>query len=403
MLNFVIPQGPTGATGAVGAAGATGATGAVGATGPQGQSGATSDPFGDVSSGNGALAAFQPVTGIDFGRNSAFGVLALGSLQSSAVVTHANGEPSNGNTAVGYFASYSNISGGGNTSVGDYAQSSNSAGVLNTAIGHSALSFGVSGNLNTALGSNALQNANGSQNIAVGSNSGSAYLGNESSNILLGNVGVAGDQGTIRIGDNRHTQTYVSGITSANLASDSSAIPVVIDKATGQLGVGSNRPSAGFSIKDASGSILGPYVPGVVRGTNFQGGTGGYASDGFVWRSSLGNYYLIPIVPSGNFDGNGWPGVIPASAGTSTYLAFSGYNCTGQVYAQLSQGYAGVWPLLATSGYAIYEPTTTNAVVVPSPTLSVLQNGPCQNVSGDASGLVPVQIVSLGQLWISPN
>jgi hypothetical protein len=86
---------------------------------------------------------------------------------------------------------------------------------------------------NTAIGFNALSNnTGGNDNIALGRDSGSA-LTTTSNNIDIGNAGVIGDAGVIRIGDT-HTATFIAGIFSSPLVPASGAHPVYVD-ATGHL------------------------------------------------------------------------------------------------------------------------------------------------------------------------
>ncbi len=152
------------------------------------------------------------------------------------------------NTAVGVQALYDNRTGVGNTAVGYQALAENTqpfkdgiSGFDNTAIGYQALqnNGGIMfpGIQNTAVGSRALQNNQfGNFNIAIGYLAGSAVAqsGTESGNIDIGNVGVAGDNGTIRIGSEDQTRTFIAGIrgvTTGNM----DAINVMIDS-NGQLG-----------------------------------------------------------------------------------------------------------------------------------------------------------------------
>ena len=151
------------------------------------------------------------------------------------------------NTANGYNALYSNTTAYYNTADGAFALDSNTTGINNTASGYSALLRNTMGNYNTAsgqgalssnttgsnnaaLGQNALvQNRSGSSNIAIGSNAGFATTG--SSNIDIGNRGVAGESQTIRIGKTQ-TATYIAGINGVTV---SGGIGVVIDS-SGHLG-----------------------------------------------------------------------------------------------------------------------------------------------------------------------
>jgi hypothetical protein len=80
---------------------------------------------------------------------------------------------------------------------------------------------------------NALLNNRGSNNIAVGSQAGS-NLTNGSNNIDIGNVGVAGDSGKIRIGKaGTHTATLIAGIYNVN---EGGTIKPVYINSNGRLG-----------------------------------------------------------------------------------------------------------------------------------------------------------------------
>ena len=88
-----------------------------------------------------------------------------------AVFPPPDGFYSDGNTAEGHDALFSDILGTGNynTALGFHALYSNSTGLSNTATGNSALADNVNGVNNTADGANALQNnSSGSWNTATG-------------------------------------------------------------------------------------------------------------------------------------------------------------------------------------------------------------------------------------------
>ena len=80
------------------------------------------------------------------------------------------------------------------------------------AMGGFALATNSIGIDNTAIGGNALFNVAGSRNTALGASAG-ADLTTGSDNIDIGNRGVAGESGTIRIGTTgTQTSTYVAGV-----------------------------------------------------------------------------------------------------------------------------------------------------------------------------------------------
>ncbi|MGD0811984.1 MAG: hypothetical protein ABSA83_00095 [Verrucomicrobiota bacterium] len=133
-----------------------------------------------------------------------------------------------GNTAVGYEALNQDTYGSYNTAMGDYALSNNATGFDNVAIGFAALQANT-GYYNTAIGASALeantvdientaigtsalqQNSSGENNIAIGFEAGGS-LTSGSDDIYIGNVGVNGESGIIRIGTpGTQTQAYIAG------------------------------------------------------------------------------------------------------------------------------------------------------------------------------------------------
>lgn len=91
----------------------------------------------------------------------------------------------------------------------------------------------------------------GSENISLGHLSGSALTTSDSDNILIGNVGVAGDAGEIRIGTLlTHLKNFQSGIHFVT-TDVVDAIPVLVDSA-GQLGTTSSSARYKNNIRDMS-------------------------------------------------------------------------------------------------------------------------------------------------------
>ncbi len=219
----------------------------------------------------GNAAMFRNITGID---NTAVGSSALrnnttgGSNTAVGYHTLLNNTTGGNNIAVGYQALLNNTTGGNNTASGFIALIGNTTGSFNTATGRqsmllnstgnentatgvntlfqnttgnqntamgvTALQFNASGNRNVAIGHAALNNiTTGSLNIAVGPSAGTNLNGANSNNIAIGNSGVGGDSGVIRIGTaGIHTRNFQAGIFGVAVA----GVPVVIDGA-GQLGV----------------------------------------------------------------------------------------------------------------------------------------------------------------------
>jgi hypothetical protein len=162
----------------------------------------------------------------------------------------------NANTAEGSYALYAN-NGTNNTATGFSALASNAGGSANTATGASALSYITTGNSNTAVGFEALGLIqSGSNNIALGQQAGINLTTTGSNNIDIGNEGVAGDNGAIKIGtQGTQTTAYIAGIYGATAAS---GVEVYVDS-SGQLGTISSSARFKEEIKpmdDASAAIL---------------------------------------------------------------------------------------------------------------------------------------------------
>jgi hypothetical protein len=199
-----------------------------------------------TAEGDGAL--FSLTTG--FG-NTALGFKALNSDTTGQL-----------NTAIGRNALLSNTIGDYNTADGSGALSSNTTGTFNTATGRLALLSNTTGNGNTAsgffsLGNNTtaerntangvaalFNNTTGENNIALGFGAGDNVTTGDN-NIDIGNLGVATESNTVRIGEQvtvadpntgdtmpAHTRTFIAGISGAAVAG--AAVKV---NANGQLGV----------------------------------------------------------------------------------------------------------------------------------------------------------------------
>jgi hypothetical protein len=195
-------------------------------------------------------------------NNTATGVEALYSntmgiyntaIGSGALFTNTTGDY---NTANGVAALLSNTTGFNNTATGYSALWNNTTGFSNTANGISALSSNTTGNFNTANGVFALYyNTTGNFNIALGYQAGQ-NLTTGNSNIDIGNVGVAGESRTIRVGTKQtHRTTFVAGISGATVPT---GVAVIVD-ANGHLGTSTSSARFKEAIKPmdkASEAIL---------------------------------------------------------------------------------------------------------------------------------------------------
>ncbi len=150
--------------------------------------------------------------------------------QNTAMGTNAllSAEGAQSDTAAGYQALYFNTTGSGNTAVGSVALYSNTQGSYNSVLGSDSLSANTTGNGNSAFGNETLTNntamgyqalatsTTGANNIAIGYFAGNLLSGSE--NIDIGNQGVAGDSGTIRIGNSgSQKHVFIAGISSSQI------------------------------------------------------------------------------------------------------------------------------------------------------------------------------------------
>jgi hypothetical protein len=185
----------------------------------------TATGFGALQNNRASNNTANGANALNANRNGSFNTAnGAGALQNNAA---------GNNTANGADALFSNTTGRFNTATGANALFSNTTALNNTANGQSALSSNTTGGFNTAAGGNALhRNTTGGSNIALGFNAG-GNLTTGSNNIDIGAVGVAGDAGKIRIG-NQGTQngTFIAGISGATVAS---GVGVIVGS-NGQLG-----------------------------------------------------------------------------------------------------------------------------------------------------------------------
>jgi len=238
---------------------------------------AISPPPGDwyadsnTASGQNALFTFTGVSPNNGGENAAFGFEALyhnttgnhnTGVGLQALFSNTTGSA---NTAVGHNALASNT-GNHNTAIGGGTLASNTGGNENTATGRHALTLNTTGSYNTADGEYALANTiSASQNIGLGYGAG-YQLNTGGNNIDIGNLGVAGEANTIRIGNPvtvvypdgvthaAQTKTYIAGITTAVTGST-----VVVNATTHQIGIMTSSARFKDEIKpmdNASGAIL---------------------------------------------------------------------------------------------------------------------------------------------------
>ncbi len=161
-------------------------------------------------------------------NNVAIGNVAMGVATGSST-----------NVAIGFQSMQNAMNASKNVAIGYNTMRQSTGAANNVAIGTSALQFCTTGN-NVAIGTSALsRNLTGSTNIAIGNTAGNNFTGGESNNIDIGNAGILGDQGWIRIGTaGSQTGCVISGIRGVT-TNNANAIAVLIDS-SGQLGTTSS-------------------------------------------------------------------------------------------------------------------------------------------------------------------
>ena len=150
------------------------------------------------------------------------------------------------NTGIGTDALSGLNSGTGNTAVGTGAQRDNVSGMFNTAFGEGALLANQTGERNAGIGEGALIFTTGSFNIGLGARAGDK-LTTGSNNIDIGNVGVAAESDTIRIG-NTQTRAFLAGVRNVTTGV-ADGLAVLIDS-SGQLGTTSSSARVKRDITD---------------------------------------------------------------------------------------------------------------------------------------------------------
>jgi hypothetical protein len=134
-------------------------------------------------------------------------------VSSEAGIPPPDGGNTNGNTAEGTQALFSNTTGNANTATGVGALYKNTTGTGNTATGMAALGSNTTGFSNTAIGARALLSATGNDNVALGDSAGeSLTTGDNNIDIGYNVFGVKGESNTIRIGNPDIRATYIMGI-----------------------------------------------------------------------------------------------------------------------------------------------------------------------------------------------
>jgi hypothetical protein len=177
-----------------------------------------------------------------------------------------------------------------NDGIGDGVLSNLTTGARNDAMGAFALYKLTTGSDNVGIGGGVGFNSgddtglvSGNYNTLIGYTAGDSYTSNESSNIIINNVGVVGESNTIRIGTNgggsdEQSSCYIAGIDGVNVGSTAN----IVTELNNQLGT---------AVLTAGSNIT--ITPGANTITIASSGGGGGASESFM-------VYLDPgiIAPS---------------------------------------------------------------------------------------------------------
>lgn len=180
-------------------------------------------------------------------------VSSTGQILDSGIKINSN---SGGGSNVMIAGGNDSVSGTGNSLQGFNCAPTLSSGANNCGLGSNAGFEISSGSNNTFLGpytgyepDNGTGLTSGGQNLLAGIFAGSNYTGAESGNTLINSSGVVGESNAIHIGDQSRgglttaTSCFIGGISGVSVTGN----PVVVDAATGQLGVGSAASTPAFN------------------------------------------------------------------------------------------------------------------------------------------------------------
>ena len=253
------------------------------------------------------------------------------------------------------------------TAVGYNCAPALTTGNDNTLMGQNCGLTLTTGNGNTAIGSAALaQVTTGSNNTCLGTLAGQTMTGSDSSNICIKNVGVSGDNNTIRIGTQgsgtgQQNKCYVAGITGVTATGSPAAI-----SSTGQisdLGFGTST-----QVLTSNGAAVSPtwqapaFVSSPVRfqayRTSNQTVAGGNTSTTIVFDTAVTNIGSAYNTSTGIF-----------TAPTTGYYGFSatlnyGNLTTPSGLSQVIMAYTGSVQSLRLQQFGLVPATTGAAIIL---------------------------------------
>jgi hypothetical protein len=207
----------------------------------------TGGTSGAVFTGNGTTTMTESFNFLNLPNADAGGT--QGYISFNTIKYMHNGGTANNSLFLGPSSGNFTHTGFSNFALGAGVLTSLQNGLLNIAIGGLTAANVTDGSANIAIGTQALGALiTGSFNIGIGYNAGTNLSAAENSNIMIGAVGVLGDNNTIRIGDQGSStgqvnKCYVAGITGVTT---SNSEMVTVDTTTGQLGSAA-IPGGGFT------------------------------------------------------------------------------------------------------------------------------------------------------------
>lgn len=222
---------------------------------------------GGLSSGGGGSSGITTINGdtgsvtgstVTFNAGSQAG--ASVSFNGSGTTMSFNVTDIDDNTVIGKNAGSAITGASYNTGLGFNAFHALTIGSQNVSIGYNSSHLLTQGGNNTAVGYLAFGSLlTGNYNTAVGFQAGDSYTTNESSNIVIGNIGVTGENNIIHIGtqgtgQQQQNVCYIAGITGATYSAGSPTPALTyLDTSTGQLV--SSQAVASSTATSAFGSL----------------------------------------------------------------------------------------------------------------------------------------------------
>lgn len=188
-----------------------------------------------------------------------------------------------------------------NIGIGTSAGGMTNTGSGNTFLGSGSGSLNTSGGGNTYIGSQTASNINGTDNIAIGSLTGTNWAGVESSNIAIGNGGVIGDSHIIRLGTDgvglgQQNITYLAGTYNryATLLNNQNVGPLMQDSnfkvasyqatANGQVLISAVAGKPLWATLTAGANVTIAQLPNQITISSTGGGGGGNITCAWLYR-----------------------------------------------------------------------------------------------------------------------